>query len=210
VGSTPCLLYTILCVVIEARVINLCDRDIATSIYKNTLINMNLLESNWNNKFHKLKNWNLQRRTQYNFGKNSNTNMTLTLDSNWPSYKPLLEMAIRDIFIGNLLYFQIIKEKLIWISESKVMGKTPKGVLKNQIRLTWKPFWCTFFFLLYELSLSSFWPKLCNNIPSSFSSMCLPFWINGLPKINPGYLLCGHVRSSIVLRLIWRLIWGKI
>jgi hypothetical protein len=30
VGSTPCLLYTILCVVFEARVINLCDRDIAT------------------------------------------------------------------------------------------------------------------------------------------------------------------------------------
>ena len=29
-GSTPCLLYTILCVVFEARVINLCDRDIAT------------------------------------------------------------------------------------------------------------------------------------------------------------------------------------
>jgi hypothetical protein len=29
VGSTPCLLYTILCVVFEARVINLCDRDIA-------------------------------------------------------------------------------------------------------------------------------------------------------------------------------------
>jgi len=28
-GSTPCLLYTILCVVFEARVINLCDRDIA-------------------------------------------------------------------------------------------------------------------------------------------------------------------------------------
>jgi len=31
VGSTPCLLYTILCVVFEARVINLCDRDIATN-----------------------------------------------------------------------------------------------------------------------------------------------------------------------------------
>ena len=30
VGSTPCLLYTILCVVFEARVINLCDRDIPT------------------------------------------------------------------------------------------------------------------------------------------------------------------------------------
>jgi hypothetical protein len=30
VGSTPCLLYTILYVVFEARVINLCDRDIAT------------------------------------------------------------------------------------------------------------------------------------------------------------------------------------
>jgi hypothetical protein len=30
VGSIPCLLYTILCVVFEARVINLCDRDIAT------------------------------------------------------------------------------------------------------------------------------------------------------------------------------------
>jgi len=30
VGSTPCLLYTILCVVFEARVINLCDHDIAT------------------------------------------------------------------------------------------------------------------------------------------------------------------------------------
>jgi len=29
VGSTPCLLYIILCVVFEARVINLCDRDIA-------------------------------------------------------------------------------------------------------------------------------------------------------------------------------------
>ena len=29
-GSTPSLLYTILCVVFEARVINLCDRDIAT------------------------------------------------------------------------------------------------------------------------------------------------------------------------------------
>jgi len=27
--STPCLLYTILCVVFEVRVINLCDRDIA-------------------------------------------------------------------------------------------------------------------------------------------------------------------------------------
>ena len=30
-GSTPCLLYTILCVVFEARVNNLCDRDIATN-----------------------------------------------------------------------------------------------------------------------------------------------------------------------------------
>jgi len=30
VGSTPCLLYIILCVVFEARVINLCDRGIAT------------------------------------------------------------------------------------------------------------------------------------------------------------------------------------
>ena len=29
-GSTPCLLYTMLCVVFEARVINLCDRDTAT------------------------------------------------------------------------------------------------------------------------------------------------------------------------------------
>ena len=29
-GSTPCLLYTNLCVVFEARVINLYDRDIAT------------------------------------------------------------------------------------------------------------------------------------------------------------------------------------
>ena len=29
-GSTPCLLYTILCVVFEARVINLCVRNIAT------------------------------------------------------------------------------------------------------------------------------------------------------------------------------------
>jgi hypothetical protein len=34
VGSTPCLLYTILCVVFEARVINLCDRDIATTPVK--------------------------------------------------------------------------------------------------------------------------------------------------------------------------------
>jgi len=33
VGSTPCLLYTILCVVFEARVINLHDRDIATISY---------------------------------------------------------------------------------------------------------------------------------------------------------------------------------
>jgi len=31
VESTPCLLYTILCVVFEARVINLCNRDIATN-----------------------------------------------------------------------------------------------------------------------------------------------------------------------------------
>jgi len=30
-GSNPCLLYTILCVMFEARVINLCDRDIATN-----------------------------------------------------------------------------------------------------------------------------------------------------------------------------------
>ena len=30
-GSTPYLLYIILCVVFEARVINLCDRDIATN-----------------------------------------------------------------------------------------------------------------------------------------------------------------------------------
>ena len=30
-GSTPCLLYTILCVVFEARVINLYDRDIASN-----------------------------------------------------------------------------------------------------------------------------------------------------------------------------------
>ena len=29
-GSTPYLLYTILCVVFESRVINLCDRDLAT------------------------------------------------------------------------------------------------------------------------------------------------------------------------------------
>jgi len=33
VGSTPCLLYTILCVVFEARVTNLCDRDIATAVW---------------------------------------------------------------------------------------------------------------------------------------------------------------------------------
>jgi hypothetical protein len=32
-ASTPCLLYTILCVVFEARVINLFDRDIATTIF---------------------------------------------------------------------------------------------------------------------------------------------------------------------------------
>jgi len=32
VGSTPYLLYIILCVVFEARVINLCDRDIAIAI----------------------------------------------------------------------------------------------------------------------------------------------------------------------------------
>jgi hypothetical protein len=31
VGSTPYLLYIILCVVFEPRVINLCDRDIATA-----------------------------------------------------------------------------------------------------------------------------------------------------------------------------------
>jgi len=31
VGSTPCLLDAILCVVFEVRVINLCDRDIATN-----------------------------------------------------------------------------------------------------------------------------------------------------------------------------------
>jgi len=30
-GSTPCLLYTILRVVFEVRVINLCDHDIATN-----------------------------------------------------------------------------------------------------------------------------------------------------------------------------------
>jgi len=34
VGSTPCLLYIILCVVFEARVINLCDHDIATILDK--------------------------------------------------------------------------------------------------------------------------------------------------------------------------------
>jgi hypothetical protein len=33
VGSTPCLLYTILCVVFEAKVTNLCDRDIATAVW---------------------------------------------------------------------------------------------------------------------------------------------------------------------------------
>jgi len=33
VGSTPCLLYTILSVVFEARVTNLCDRDIATVVW---------------------------------------------------------------------------------------------------------------------------------------------------------------------------------
>jgi len=33
-GSTPYLLYTILCVVFEARVINLCDRNIATHTKK--------------------------------------------------------------------------------------------------------------------------------------------------------------------------------
>ena len=38
-GSTPCLLYTILCVVFEARVINLCDHNIATmSLYMDDLI----------------------------------------------------------------------------------------------------------------------------------------------------------------------------
>jgi hypothetical protein len=55
-----------------------------------------------------------------------------------------------------MLAFQIIKEQLIWTSESKVMGKTPKGILENQIRPAWRTLWCTFFFLLYELSLSSF------------------------------------------------------
>jgi hypothetical protein len=32
------LLYTILCVVFEARVINLCDRDIATIAYRSRLL----------------------------------------------------------------------------------------------------------------------------------------------------------------------------
>ena len=40
-GSIPCLLYTILCVVFEARVINLCDRDIAT-------LNMQIKENDVN------------------------------------------------------------------------------------------------------------------------------------------------------------------
>jgi hypothetical protein len=55
-----------------------------------------------------------------------------------------------------MLAFQIIKENIIWTFESKVMGKTPKGVLENQIRPAWRTLWCTFFFLLCELSLSSF------------------------------------------------------
>jgi len=38
VGSTPCLLYTILCVVFEARVINLCDRDIVTLMTEEDLL----------------------------------------------------------------------------------------------------------------------------------------------------------------------------
>jgi hypothetical protein len=46
VGSTPCLLYTILCVVFEARVINLCDRDIATNaLPKYILDEMHMLPS---------------------------------------------------------------------------------------------------------------------------------------------------------------------
>jgi hypothetical protein len=49
-----------------------------------------------------------------------------------------------------------MKEQLIWTSKSKDMGKTPKGVLENQIRPAWRTLWYTFFFLLCELSLSSF------------------------------------------------------
>jgi hypothetical protein len=40
VVSTPCLLYTILCVVFEAKVINLCDRDIATDHHVLTSIDL--------------------------------------------------------------------------------------------------------------------------------------------------------------------------
>jgi len=68
-----------------------------------------------------------------------------------------------------MLAFQIIKEQLIWTSESKVMGKTPKGILENQIRLAWRTLWCTFFFLLYELYLSSFWPKIMWQCPLQLS-----------------------------------------
>jgi len=35
-----------------------------------------------------------------------------------------------------MLVIQIIKEQIIWTSESKFMGTTPKGVLENQIRPT--------------------------------------------------------------------------
>ena len=49
------------------------------------------------------------------------------------------------------------------------MGKTPKDVLTNQIRPAWRTLWCTFFFLLYELYLSSFWPKLMSQCPLQLS-----------------------------------------
>ena len=48
-GSTPCLLYTILCVVFEARVINLCDRDIATKDPDEAMEYLDLLTENAQN-----------------------------------------------------------------------------------------------------------------------------------------------------------------
>lgn len=65
------------------------------------------MESNWNYKFNKPKNWILQRKTQYTFNINLNTNLTLTLYiAIQPFFIVLLEMSIGYIFANSFDIFQ--------------------------------------------------------------------------------------------------------
>jgi len=98
------------------------------------------------------------------------------------------------------------------------MVKTPKGVLTNQIRPAWRRLWCTFFFLLYELYLSSFWPKLMSKCPLQLSIHVLALldqWIaqnksNVIVVWTCKIMDCAWADLKADLGLIWGWIWGWI